>query len=199
MTLVELLISIVIVVLLAAVVFTTVRTVSVVTAGQRQRAEGTHAAAAALDQFQKDLMCVLAPGIEPACAFVLTQRLDRAELACCLLEPDPTDPDLRWARLRRVSYRVEGDSLLRTDLPLTGPGSLDGRHTNTLAAGVQTFVVEVFDGAAWGPNWPSDSTNALPQAVRARMATADGKAWEMETWIPAGSVFTSRVTRASTR
>ena len=198
MTLVELLVAIVIVALLAGVVYSTFRTVSIVSGGQRQRAEETHAAAAALDQLQNDLMRMFVPGQDAACALVLTQNLEQAVIAFCMLEPKPDEADLRWARLRRLNYRVKDGQLQRVARGVTGPESVAGIETGRLVEAVAAFRVSIYDGADWFERCPTANTNARPRAARLEIGTKDQKSWKTEIWIPAGTVFTSSIQRTAT-
>ena len=196
MTLVELLVAVVIAVLLIAVIFSTYRTASVVTGGQKLRAAEAHAAAAALEQAQNDLMRAFIPSGDDACAIVLTQAESRASISFCMMEMPENESDLRWARAESVAYRVEHARLLKIARPLTGPGSADGVKTNALAEGVDKFAVQLFDGFEWQDHWPV-STNVKPRAAKLEIATTDKKSWSTEIWIPAGTVITSSIRRAA--
>ncbi len=197
MTLVELLVAIIIVVLLAAVVFSTFRAVSVVTGGQRQRAVETHSSAVAVEQLRDDLQRAFIPRDDPDCGVILTQVAASAEIAFCMMEPSATDPDLRWANLMRVRYGVQNGRLARVSIPAAGAGSQDGYRTNFIAEGVTKFNVALYDGFDWLTVWPTDNTNSRPRGARIEIGTKDQKSWTTEVWIPAGTVFTSSFTRAA--
>jgi type II secretory pathway component PulJ len=194
-TLVELLMATVIAVLLVAVVFSTYRTASLVRSAQVERRDQGHAAGAALAEAQKDLMRAFLPAGGSACAVALTQTVSGADLAFCMAEPLETEIDLRWDRIVRVHYRVDEGRLIRTSIPVAGPGSMDAPKTNMLAAGVDVFRVSLHDGADWRERWPVAETNGSPRAARIEIATRDRRSWATEIWIPAGTIFTSRIER----
>lgn len=205
-TLVELLVALVIAVLTAIAVVAMYGIATRTVTDQQARAGGPHAAAQVLDRMGEDL----------ARAFLSTAgsneffRLENggtqvaagvsAVLSFCTLDPaQGGNPD--WAGLRQVTYRLlePGGALVREDQPLTGLGSVTGRSTNQLLAAVDTFQVELFDGAEWQSSWteaPGDGRR--PRLARITVGTQPGPSQSAEWLIPCGYSVTSRLIRSST-
>ena len=204
-TLIELILAIAIASLVVTLVFSTYHTVTVILQGQEDRRRGADKVADAVRQLERDLACTFAPKSDAACGFELQKGTTpaAARLSFCTAVMPANETDLRWFELHRVVYGIGADAanspvLFRADQPLAGPGAFAPPVTNTLAVGVESFRVSVYDGAAWNEEW-SSAGSGCPRAARIELTTKYGsgsKNFQTEVLIPVGNPVTSRVIRA---
>jgi hypothetical protein len=136
-----------------------------------------------------------------------TNQPEGSTASLSFLTLDPTtgeEPD--WTIARRVFYRVETEGplasgLVRIHQPLSGPGSLDPPTTNLLVRGVNTFSIELFDGAAWQDAWSGEAKDGRrPQLARVILGSrtwSGSPTQRAELLIPAGHSVTSTLIRSS--
>lgn len=204
-TLVELLVALVIAVLVAVAVVALYGTATRTVTDQQRRARGPHTASQALDRMAEDLarayLRTASTNDDVSLENGGTNRAPgvSAVLTFCTLDPaQGEEPD--WAGIRRVTYRLatEGGALVREDQPLVGLGSVEGRSTNVMLAAVETFQVELFDGAEWQSTWagtPGDGRR--PRLARITIGSPAWPSQQAELLIPSGHSVTSRLIRGS--
>jgi prepilin-type N-terminal cleavage/methylation domain-containing protein len=200
LTLVELLVALVISLLIAGVVFSTYRMVSVVASGQQARRQGSHAAAAALEQLRLDLFTAFLPAGDAACALTLQKPADEqgsSALSFCLVQRPAAPADPAFAEIWSIGYSLAGErGLIRSSRPAVGPASIQPAATNQLMGKATAFRVQLFDGISWREQWPAEEEQGKPQRARIELAAGDSR-WEAEFLIPAGLVITSSIQRSA--
>jgi hypothetical protein len=192
-------------VLVVILVFSIYRTVSGAAEGQQGRRRTLQAADDAAAAMSRDFTGLFAPDTGEVWAVSLRPDEDTnftAEISfVTLLEVGPGE-DPQWTRPVRATWRLERTNdaawLTRTESAVRGPPSTNRAvHLRGLAA----FRVALYDGAAWQDRWPGSAGGAAPpQAARVELRAAGvppESGVELETWIPAGAIFTSRVIRAA--
>lgn len=196
-TLVELLLSIAIAVLLAALAWSLLSTTTRSVEAQRERSYGPDAAARAVERMQADFVSLFLPTGDEACALALNPS--PFSLSFCTMTVVGRTPDLVWSDPRRIDYAIEearaGDAtLVRVEERLSGPLI---RATNRLADRVAQVSVELYDGEAWQSAWPPEGArNARPRAARIAVRNERmSSPVSVEFWIPIGQVFTARMMR----
>jgi len=209
LTLIEVLLAIVIASLVIALVFSMYHAATRTVESQQHRRAGADVTTDALDQLARELACAFAQGDDEKCRFLLahTEMPEGrvAELAFATAVPDGREMDLRWCGVARVSYRVvPGDDgarwLAREVQLLAGPGAAQPPQTNLLVRGILSFSVSVFDGSAWGGEWPVPEKSPCPQAARVELVVAEqdgSRPFRTETAIPAGVTISSTLERSA--
>ncbi len=202
-TLVELLLSVAIAVVVAALAWSLLSTTTRVVGRQADRALGPDRAAVALDVLRADLTSLFFPTNDNACRVELI-RADGApfRFSFCTLRALERTPDVLWTEPLGVEYSIgaSGDStaaLLRVSRSLSGPVAVE---TNVLMERIADFRVELGDGEVWTSAWSSASAEAgaFPRAARVLLrARAEDDPLEVDVWLPAGHVVTSSLIRAS--
>jgi type II secretory pathway pseudopilin PulG len=201
-TLIEVLLALAVTLLVVLLVVGIFRTVVDVTSGQRQRQQTDYAAGEAVDRLSADLGSLFSLPGDDACAITLRKGGADAEsseeLSFCTLQTPPAGEDLRWASVSRVAWRVVaagGTSMLvRVAAPHRTPGAT---NEAILVAALERFRVQLHDGAAWQDTWPPKDDAPPPRGARLEIAPREGPAVRAEVWIPAGTVFTTRLERAA--
>lgn len=196
-TLVELLLSVAIAVLLAALAWSLLSTTTRSVASQQERSAGPAAAARVAERIQADLVSLFLPADDEACALALSPS--PFSLSFCAMTVAGRTPDLVWSDPRRIEYAVDASraddmTLMRVEERLSGP---IGRATNRLASRVAQVSLELYDGESWQPAWPPEgATHARPRAARLAVRK-EGMSTpvSVEFWIPVGQAFTSRIVR----
>lgn len=204
-TLVEVLIAMLIAGLILGVVYTLYHTVTMAVSGRKVRDDGLARAGRALEGLCADLSALfMAPSEDGAVRLGFSEAGDtnRSDLVFCALRLPGGETDSRWLESLQVRYRVEAEGgrpgvLLCETRPLAGPGA-EAVETNALLEGVEVFRVSLFDGTEWRTEWSNTAEKIAPRSARIELETGrERRAFRTEVLIPAGSVFTSRLTRAT--
>jgi len=198
-TLIELLLAVAIAVLLLTLIYSIYRTVASTAAGQEARQEGKPAVRKAMDRVVHDLNRLFASAPEDACTVTLVPPEEDgppfSTLSFCALTLPDTAPDLRWADVHHVRYRVilsaaRAPMLLREHQPLAGPDAATGTETNVLLCPVERFVVAFDDGTNWVGGWPLGEEAKIPSAARVSIrGTSRSVSLETEVLIPVGQTI----------
>ncbi|MFH0880632.1 MAG: type II secretion system protein, partial [Lentisphaerota bacterium] len=109
MTLIELLLSLVIAILIASVLYSIYFTASRATQSQKQRLDGFLPAAEALEELSRDLSCAFAPRGQEDCELSLKKPAQGEdgvpELSFCNAVFSGRDGNLHWVDMQRMAYR----------------------------------------------------------------------------------------------
>ena len=201
MTLIELLLALLIASLVVGLLYTLYHTASTSAQRQQERLDGFLPASEALNEIGRDLACAFGPRGNDECALILEPATgadtDGPHLSLCSMFLDRREGDITWTDVRRITYQWlddgHGDTrLVRTEMPLAGPGCQDGPKTNMTVRGIKGFSVRVFDGESWVDAWPGEKTPPLPQAVRVELTldpAAQPNLLTSDFFIPAGNII----------
>lgn len=196
-TLIETLVSVVVLVILLATVFSIHHTVSATLSFQRNCLKTWVPAASAMDNVLRDLRCCTPIGATGD-QFMLTldERTGCSSLAFESIPAPPATNDLANAPAYQIRYSVQfsNDSDYAGSL-IREVGSLNRNHSGTaletLAENISLFRVSVFDGKNWTDAWMSGKTKSLPTAARITLSCTDTVTTNTittATIIPAGAV-----------
>lgn len=202
-TLVELLVALSLAVVITALILATFAIINTARRGQAERAVCQDTAGRLLEQLARDLEGTFLFPKDKATDFRLCRGVAASnavlELAFARVSAAPGEPDLRWATVARVTYRlVEADSsnltLYCLSRLLAGPGAIQPPVTNHIFEGLESFDIHLYDGTEWKEEWATGNktSNAVPQAARLTVTLQRGTARHTVTEdviIPVGAKF----------
>lgn len=203
-TLLETLLALAIAFVVVGLVYSVFHSVQSTVELQQSLVSGPERGVAALGVISDDLARAFVGASDPETRFRLERKSGQSESAklhFCTLRADAMEQDVRWADAIRVGFETvagaEGVTLIQTERPLVGPGSLSEPTTNALAHRVSDWAAEVFDGTTWRNEWPTeDKPDLLPRAVRVSFQDIRGQRRETEVFIGAQTSTTSSLQRA---
>jgi prepilin-type N-terminal cleavage/methylation domain-containing protein len=199
-TLVEILLSALLVGVVAMIVHTLYRTVLLVRATQAGPVSREETLTGLLAALGRDLAGGVRVNEEKIPFELKKEPAEFSQLRLPVLRSSGSEVDGFWSTPSLVEYRVDpdgGSRLLRISRPLSGPGAGGPFTTNEVLRGVSLFRVEALSGEEWKTDWKSGPESAWPIACRVRIAGDGGpaSAQEMILEVPSALSVSSSIER----
>jgi type II secretion system protein J len=204
-TLIEVLVALSLAAMLSALLLAAYALVTTVQRGQAGRQTPNETAQRALGRLADDLERTIVVANDTQTVFRLLTGAAASnalwDLSFCRCAAEPGAPEVPWAEVDRVTYRLVEDEvtnrlLVCASRPLAGPGALQPARTNDLIPGLEQLDLQLFDGQRWQDHWPvTGQTSNVPRAARVEVTALRGgirARSSAEVFIPVGNRIESR-------